>query len=74
MPDEEAYQHIRNNRVLSKNRSRATKLFNIFKDADGLERIRLDGALKELDLNQLRTEKAKTLSLVARICLEQVKI
>ena len=74
LPDEEAYQYIRNNRVLSKNRSRATKLFNIFKDADGLERIRLDGSLRELDLNQLRTEEAKTLSLVARICLEQVKI
>lgn len=74
LPDEEAYQHIRNKRVLSKNRGRATKLFNIFKDADGLERIRLDGSLRELDLNQLRTEDAKTLSLVARICLEQVKI
>ena len=74
LPDEEAYQRIRNNRALSKNRSRATKLFNIFKDADGLERIRLDGSLRELDLNQLRTEEAKTLSLVARICLEQVKI
>ena len=74
LPDEEAYQHIRNNRVLSKNRGRAAKLFNIFKDADGLERIRLDGSLRELDLNQLRTEEAKTLSLVARICLEQVKI
>ena len=74
LPDEEAYRHIRNIRVLSKSRSRATKLFDIFKDADGLERIRLDGALKELDLNQLRTEKAKTLSLVSRICLEHVKI
>lgn len=74
LPDEEAYRHIRNIRVLSKSRSRATKLFDIFKDADGLERIRLDGSLRELDLNQLRTEEAKTLSLVARICLEQVKI
>lgn len=45
------------------------KLFNIFKDADGLDRVRL----RDLDINQLRTDQAKSLVLVAEQLLGTIK-
>ena len=73
-PDDEAYRHIKNNRVLSKSRSKAKLLYDVFCDSDSLDRIRLPGGIKELDMNQLRLEISRQLPLVARICLEQVKV
>ena len=72
LPDDVAYNEIRNNRKLSKHRSRAKLLFDIFKDADALDRVRFD--IRDLDLNQLRLPISKELTLVARLYLEQVKI
>ena len=46
-------------------------LYNIFKDADGLDRVRL--GLKELNISMLRTEEAKKLPLVANLLLENIK-
>lgn len=71
-PDEDGYQEIRNNRNLSKNRSRAKLLIDIFKDADALDRCRF--GLRDLDVNQLRLPISKELPLVAKICYEQIKV
>lgn len=71
-PDDEGYEEIKRNRVLSKNRTKTQLLFNIFKDADALDRVRF--GLQDLDLYQLRLPESKTLPLIARICLEQLKI
>ena len=73
LPDEQGYTEIRNNKKLSRNRSQATRLYQVFKDADALDRIRL-GSIRELDLNQLRLDVSKELTLVARFCLEQIKV
>ena len=49
--------------ALSEEKTRARKLFDIFKDADGLDRVRF--GWKSLDLNQLRYAESKTLPLFA---------
>lgn len=72
LPDSEGYREILNNRKLSKNRSRAKLLYDIFKDADALDRVRF--GLKDLDINQLRLPVSRELSLVARLCYENVKL
>lgn len=72
LPDEQGYAEIRTNKKLSRNRSRVTRLYQIFKDADALDRVRFE--IKDLDLNQLRLPISKELTLIARICCEQVKI
>jgi hypothetical protein len=43
-------------------------LYKIFKDADGLDRLRLN----DLDVKQLRTLSAQKLLLVAQDLLEQI--
>lgn len=73
LPDAKGYSEIRSNRKLSKNREKATLLYQIFKDADGLDRIRL-GGIRHIDLKQLRLDVSKDLTLVARICLEQIRV
>lgn len=73
-PDTDAYNHIRETRVLSKNRSKTTQLFNIFKDADALDRLRLPGGIHELDITQLRVPISKSLTLLARLYLENVEL
>lgn len=72
LPDEQGYAEIRNNKKLRRNQSMTTRLYQIIKDADALDRVRFE--IKDLDLNQLRLPISKELTLVARICLEQVKI
>lgn len=73
LPDEQGYEEIQNNKKLRRNRSLATKLLRVFKDADGLDRLRL-GSIRELDLNQLRLQESLGLTLVSRMCLEQIKV
>lgn len=72
LPDEDAYQEITRNRALSKNRKRVKLLYDIFKDADALDRVRFE--IRDLNLNILRLPVSKTLTLVARITLEQLKV
>jgi len=72
LPDKDAYQRITTDRTLSKNRKRATLLYNIFKDADALDRVRFE--IRDLDLNMLRLPISKSLTLFARITLEQLKV
>jgi len=71
-PDEEGLAFIESDPVLSAQKERVTLLFNIFKDADGLDRVRLGPF--ELDWAQLRTDEAKQMPLVARITLEQLEV
>lgn len=71
--DEKGYEEINNNRKLSKNREKNLLLFKIFKDADALDRIRL-GGIRELDVNKLRLETSKELTLISRILYEQIKV
>ena len=72
LPDKEGYQEIMHNRKLSKNRTRAKLLYDVFKDADALDRVRF--GLKDLDLNQLRLPVSKELGLVARLYLNSVEV
>lgn len=48
------------------------KLFDIFKDADALDRVRF--GIKALDVNQLRTPEARTMTMVAVASFEGLKI
>lgn len=72
LPDAEGYQEIRDNRKLSKGRSRAKLLIDIFKDADALDRCRF--GLRDLDVNQLRLPISKELPLAARLCYNSVRV
>ncbi len=71
LPDKFGYEEIENNSFLSANVDKVRKLFDIFKDADGLDRVRL--GKKDLDINQLRTEESKHLTKVARIFYDRAK-
>ena len=70
-PDEEGLAFIDSDPILSAQKERVTLLFNIFKDADGLDRVRLGPY--ELDFTQLRTEEAKQLPLIARLTHDHMK-
>ena len=70
--DAEGYAEIGTNPVLNAQKERVTMLYNIFKDADALDRVRL--GIRDLDVNQLRCPESHNLTLVARICLEQIKL
>ena len=72
LPDADGYQEIRHNRKLSKGRTRAKLLIDIFKDADALDRCRF--GLRDLDVDQLRLSFSKELPLAARLCYESVRL
>lgn len=72
LPDAKGYNEIQNNRKLSKTRSRSNLLFDVFKDADALDRVRF--GLRDIDINQLRLSVSKELSLVSRLYLKYVKV
>ena len=71
-PDEEGYQAIQNTRALSRRRTKSRQLFDIFKDADALDRVRF--GLQDLDINQLRTPEAKSLPLFASASVRMIKL
>ena len=71
-PDADGYKEIATNPVLNVQKERVTLLYDIFKDADALDRVRL--GIRALDVNQLRCPESHNLTLVARICLEQMKL
>lgn len=71
-PDADGYKEIATNPVLNAQKKRVTMLYKIFKDADALDRVRL--GIRDLDVNQLRCPESHNLTLVARICLEQLKL
>lgn len=71
-PDEEGYEFIEEHWTDKQDALRVKNLFDIFKDADGLDRVRLGNF--ELDMFQLRTEEARKLPQVAKITEEQLEI
>ena len=50
---------------------RYQKLFDVFKDADALDRVRF--GIRDLDINQLRTPEAKSMTMVADIIRQEIK-
>ncbi len=72
LPDEMGYKEIDNNPILRDNKEMITRLYKIFKDADGLDRVRL--GLKDLDITYLRTEYSKHLTKIARIFLDRANV
>ena len=71
LPDEFGHSVIAATFKNKEKQLRYIRLFNIFKDADALDRVRF--GLQDLDLNQLRIPVSRQLSLIARICLGSVK-
>lgn len=72
LPDEEGFAHIKTNADLSKNMKKNTLLFNIFKDADALDRIRL--GYNDLDIRQLRLNESRKMPLIARLVFQNLKV
>jgi len=70
-PDTNGYQVIQNSKELSRQIDRSRQLFDIFKDADALDRVRF--GWQALDINQLRTPEAKSLPLVAYASVKLLK-
>lgn len=69
--DRFGYRELNNNPDLSDKFETVKILFEIFKDADALDRVRF--GISQLDLGYLRTEEAKHFPLIARICHDNVK-
>ena len=69
--DKYGYKEIELNPALSEKADTAKLLFKIFKDCDGLDRVRF--GLRALDLSYLRTDISQHYPLIARICHEEVK-
>lgn len=67
LPDEEGCACIRATFKNKEKQKKYIQLYNIFKDADALDRVRF--GLMDLDLNQLRNPISKQLSLIARLLL-----
>lgn len=47
-------------------------MYDIFKDADALDRVRFE--IQNIDMNQLRTDNAKRMTIVARLALEFLEL
>ncbi len=69
--DSQGLDEINNNPVLAKEKDLVIKLYNIFKDADALDRIRLGP--RDLDIGYLRLPESKQLIKVARLMYENIK-
>lgn len=74
LPDEQGYAAIERQPWSTAQKEWATQLFQIFKDADGLDRVRLGNIQEEMDLKQYRLPITKKLTLIARLCLEQLQL
>ena len=70
--DQKGYEAIAREIQGQEARERATKLYNIFKDADALDRQRL-GGLRAIDVRMLRNPVAQELTLASRLIYEQMK-
>lgn len=68
--DKYGYKEIEENPILSEKADTVKLLFNIFKDCDGLDRVRF--GLRALDLSYLRLDISQHYPLIARICHEEV--
>ena len=71
LPDEEGYACIRATFKNKEKQKRYMLLYDIFKDADALDRVRF--GLMDLDINQLRNPISKQLSCVARMIFQSLR-
>ena len=71
LPDEHGYQRIQETSCLKDQEEHAKLLFDIFKDADALDRVRFGP--ENLDVNMLRLPISKTLTMVAKLYLQNVQ-
>lgn len=69
--DEKALEELEEIYKSSTERKRMRLLFNLIKDADALDRIRL--GQRDTDVNYLRLNKSKRMTLVARLLYENIK-
>lgn len=67
--DDIAYAELEKTNIRDK--ARCKLLFDIFKDADALDRVRFD--LRDIDIDCLRNDISKQFVLIARIILENLK-
>lgn len=74
LPDAIGYQEIENNPELNSQADRVKFLYDLFKDADALDKIRFGWQQGGLDMSQLRLEVSKTYPLVARICYQNLEL
>lgn len=73
LPDEIGRGFIENHwRGNQKKIDHIIKLFNIFKDADALDRVRF--GIRHVNLNMLRLPVSKRMTLLARLACENIKI
>lgn len=72
LPDEDGYECIRTTPELAAQSERVTTLFRIFKDADGLDRVRLGH--DQLDVTLLRTDIAQKLPIIATLTYKQLNV
>lgn len=68
--DKEAKMILDNDKNIQ-NKEAAWKLFSIFKDADALDRVRLDAQFRGLDINYLRYEESKKHLLFAKVLFDK---
>jgi len=71
LDDEIGKEFIKNN---FKNNERVHLLFNIIKDADALDRVRFGKTDDGLNISYLRLNESKKMTLIARMCLDGIKI
>lgn len=69
--DEEALKELNEFYKKPKEKERMQLLFNIIKDADGLDRVRL--GRHEFDIKYLRLEHSKKMTLLARLIFDNIK-
>ena len=67
--DTEAFSALSKRDMSEKGKKTARKLYKLFKDADGLDRVRLG----DLDISYLRTPKAKELIVFATDLLRNIE-
>lgn len=73
LSDEVAFSAISRMKAMKGQEKRAKQLYDIFKDADALDRVRL-GLHDGIDPDMLRTDTAKRLPVIASIANEQLQL
>lgn len=72
LPDSKGRAEIKQNPKLSECKNRVQMLYDVFKDADALDRTRFGDLMREPDIKQLRLDTSKELVLAARILCSQL--
>ena len=70
--DKEAIEYVESTYKTAESRETMLRLLYILKDADALDRVRF--GIRNLDLNYLRFDFSKKLTLMARLIKENLKI